>query len=79
MTTLKRIRVATDFGEASETALPYGRNLPRGFGAKLDVVHVAENVLARAIGIDGYIAACLEIQGDVDDAVRISARVAGER
>ena len=38
MMTLKRILVATDFGEAAEAALAYGRELARTFGARLDVL-----------------------------------------
>ena len=47
MVVLKNILVATDFGEASDAALMYGRDLARTFGARLRVLHVAENVLIR--------------------------------
>jgi nucleotide-binding universal stress UspA family protein len=45
MILLKNILVATDFGDASDVALTYGRDLARTFGASLRVLHVAENVL----------------------------------
>jgi len=44
MSGLRRILVATDFGEASATALAYGRAIARRYGASLDVLHVTENV-----------------------------------
>ena len=47
MMTLERILVATDFGEASDTALAYGRELARRFGATLHVLHVVDDVAAR--------------------------------
>ena len=47
MVTLKRILIATDFGEAADVAFAYGRELARKFGASLDVLHVVDNVLAR--------------------------------
>ena len=47
MITLKNILVATDFGEASDTALAYGREFARRFGATLHVLHVVDDVAAR--------------------------------
>ena len=49
MIALKKILVATDFSEPSDAALAYGRELARTFGATLDVLHVADNVLTRAL------------------------------
>jgi nucleotide-binding universal stress UspA family protein len=68
MVTLKRILVATDFGEAAEVAFAYGRELARAFGATLDVLHVADNVLARGFAVEGYVAAYPELQRDVEEA-----------
>ena len=68
MVTLKRILVATDFGEAADVALAYGRELARSFGAALDVLHVADNVLSRGFAGEGYMAAYPELQRDVEDA-----------
>ncbi len=70
MISLKRILVATDFGEAAEAALCYGRELARAFGARLDVAHVVENVLARGFGADGYVASYPDLQQDVEQAAR---------
>jgi nucleotide-binding universal stress UspA family protein len=70
MIALKKILVATDFGEPSEAALAYGRELARSFGAQLTVLHVAENVAARAYGADGIVFVEPELQHDVDAAAR---------
>jgi nucleotide-binding universal stress UspA family protein len=68
MIALKRILVATDFGEAADAALAYGRELARAFGAQLDVLHVADNVLTRGFGADGYVAVYSDLQHDVEAA-----------
>ena len=70
MITLKNVLVATDFGEASETALQYGRDLARTFGASLHVLHVADDVRARAAGVEGYAVDFSEIQSEVEASAR---------
>ena len=70
MVTLKRILVATDFGEASEVALAYGRELARTFGARLDVLHVAEDIYARVFAADGYIAPYPELQREIEEGAK---------
>ena len=47
MIAVKKILVPIDFGEASDAALVYGRNLANAFGADLHVMHVAENLFLR--------------------------------
>jgi nucleotide-binding universal stress UspA family protein len=47
MIALKHVLVATDFSEASDAALRYGRELARAFGATLHVVHVVEDISGR--------------------------------
>ena len=69
MILLKKILVATDFGEASGAALEYGRDLARSYGATLHVLHVAENLFARYID-DGAIAYLPQVQSDVENAAR---------
>lgn len=70
MITLKRILVATDFGEPAEAALNYGRELARAFKANLDVLHVCENVLTRGFGVEGYVATYPDLQRDLEEAAR---------
>ena len=53
MITLKKVLVATDFSAPSEAALAYGRELARSFGAALSVVHIVDDIIARAYGVDG--------------------------
>lgn len=70
MIALKNVLVATDFGEASDAALNYGRALAAQFDATLVVLHVCENVLTHAIGGEAYVAVFPDIQRDVEDAAR---------
>jgi len=70
MIALHRILVATDFSEPSDAALLYGRALARTFGAELEVVHVADNVLTMTVGVEGYVAVLPQLQKDVEDAAR---------
>src|SRR6185295_9108222 len=54
MIALKQILVATDFSEASDAALLYGRQLARAHGATLHLLHIVGNVaseMASPIGI----------------------------
>jgi nucleotide-binding universal stress UspA family protein len=44
MIAIKNVLVATDFSPGSETALAYGREMARTFGARLHVLHVVEDV-----------------------------------
>jgi universal stress protein A len=48
MIMMNAVLVATDFGETSNAALVYGRNLARTFGARLHVLHVAQRMSATA-------------------------------
>jgi nucleotide-binding universal stress UspA family protein len=47
MVLLKNILVATDFGDASDAALAYGRDLSCRFGATMHLLHVAENIFVH--------------------------------
>jgi len=67
MIVIRNVLVATDFGEPSDVALAYGRELARAFGATLHVLHVAENLAARAAA-DAYPMTLPDMQRDVEDA-----------
>jgi nucleotide-binding universal stress UspA family protein len=47
MITIKNVLVATDFSPSSENALVYGRELARQFNARLQVIHVLNNVYTQ--------------------------------
>lgn len=70
MISLKNILIATDFGEAAEVALNYGRTLATTFGATLHVVHVTENVYARAFGAEAYVPMSPDLQEEIDESAR---------
>lgn len=70
MITLKNILVATDFGQASETALAYGRQFARSYGSTLHVLHVVENVFTATFGVEGYVTNVAALQREVEDAAR---------
>jgi nucleotide-binding universal stress UspA family protein len=69
MIALKKILVATDFSEAADAALAYGRALSRAFSAELHVVHVAADVYVR-LGGDAYVAVLPEMQREVEQEAR---------
>jgi nucleotide-binding universal stress UspA family protein len=48
MIKIANVIVATDFGPAAKSALDYGRDLARTFGAKLHVLNVIENPMPWA-------------------------------
>jgi|SRR6185436_2305756 len=66
MIALKNILVATDFGEAADSALAYGRELAQRFDATLHVLHVAENVYVTAFGAETYASFAPDLQRDIE-------------
>ena len=70
MMTIKNILVATDFSDTSTAALAYARELAHAFNGTLHVLHVTGNVVAEAIGIEGYTTDWVALQREVDDAAR---------
>ena len=65
MINLKKILVATDFGEAADAALAYGQALARSFGATLHVIHVVDDLFTRVAG-EGYVSVLPELQRDLE-------------
>ncbi len=68
MIAMKNVLVATDFGEAADTALSYGRELAARFGATLHVLHVAENVYITAFGAETYASFAPDLQRDIEES-----------
>jgi nucleotide-binding universal stress UspA family protein len=69
MIAIQNVMVATDFGEAANAALRYGRALAGRFGATLHVVHIVEPSFA-GFGVETYV----PLLPDVDGALEESAR-----
>jgi nucleotide-binding universal stress UspA family protein len=69
MIALKKILVATDFSEAADAALSYGRALARAFGARLHVLNVVDDMYLR-LGGDAYAAVLPDLQQDVERQAR---------
>jgi nucleotide-binding universal stress UspA family protein len=67
---LKDVLVATDFSKASQAALAYARELAYAFNATLHVLHIADNVKAGPIAIEGYNTDLAALQQEVDEAAR---------
>ena len=71
MVTLKNILVATEFGEASNAALTYGRTLATSFGATLHVLHVTQDLyLMAAAGVEGYVGLAPDVQEEIERSAR---------
>jgi nucleotide-binding universal stress UspA family protein len=93
MITLTHILVATNFGEAADAALIYGRALATGFGASLDVLHVVDNPFLHASVADPlrqinrrltdedhrtlHVRAVMEVSGAPANVIVEHARTAG--
>jgi nucleotide-binding universal stress UspA family protein len=69
MIKISNVLVATDFSEASDPALKYGREFARTFGAVLHVLHVVENAMtwtgAEVVGVD-----FARLQADIEEGAR---------
>ena len=70
MVTLKKILVATDFGEPSAAALRYGRALAAAFGGALHVLHVSEDRSVTGVDVNGFASLPPEILEDIERAAR---------
>jgi nucleotide-binding universal stress UspA family protein len=68
MVAIKNILVATDFSEPSGVALAYGRDLARNYNARLHVLHIVEDVMARYATEAGYFMPSM--QEDLEKAAR---------
>jgi nucleotide-binding universal stress UspA family protein len=66
----KNILVATDFGEAADAALTYGRALAGRFGATLHVLHVAQNIYLNTFGAENYAALAPDLLRHLEEDAR---------
>lgn len=70
MIALKNVLVATDFGEASDAALAYGRDFARTFGATLHVLHIVDDVMARMVSTEAYTFDFFTLQQEIEASAR---------
>src|SRR5262245_23437520 len=72
MLALNNVLVATDFSEVADEALRYGRTLARQFGANLHVLHVAQSLMATAVGGEAYVNSgqIADVQRQIDESAR---------
>jgi nucleotide-binding universal stress UspA family protein len=69
MIRIKNVLVATDFSEPSAIALEYGREFARTYGAKLHLIHVAEDLQWR-YAADMTTAYLIDAQKDLEASAR---------
>ena len=70
MLSIKSVLVPTDFSDASETALTYGRGVAEAFGASLHLVHVMEDLLAHAWAAEVYVASAPNLREEIEKESR---------
>jgi nucleotide-binding universal stress UspA family protein len=70
MIALNKVLVATDFGEAADSALSYGRALARSFGAELHLLHVTDDVRLTAGVAEFYVPVDANLQAQIEDAAK---------
>jgi nucleotide-binding universal stress UspA family protein len=70
MISLKNILVATDFSEAADAALTYGRSLAGAFGATLHVLHVVDPSYLPIPGVEAYAGITPDLQAQAEEAER---------
>jgi nucleotide-binding universal stress UspA family protein len=72
MIAIKDVLVPIDFSPGSDTALTYGREFARTFGATLHTLHAVEDVYVQLMMAGGAIGgtAAAEIQRDLENAAQ---------
>ena len=70
MLSLKTVLVPTDFSDASESALRYGKAMAEAFGASLHVVHVMEDLLAHAWAAEVYVSSMPQLRDEIEKESR---------
>jgi nucleotide-binding universal stress UspA family protein len=69
MIRIQNVLVATDFSDASDAALTYGREFARTFNATLHVLHIADSVYTQYVG-ENYTAVLPDVQREVEKAAQ---------
>jgi universal stress protein A len=70
MIRLEKILVPTDFSDASECALRYGRAMAAAFHAHLHVLHVMESLIAHAWAAEVYVSAMPNLRDEIEREAR---------
>ena len=68
MIAIRNILVATDFGEAADSALSYGKELAGRFGATLHLLNVVENFYVTTFGAETFAAFVPDMQRELENA-----------
>jgi nucleotide-binding universal stress UspA family protein len=71
MLSIKSVLVPTDFSDASEAALNYGKSMADAFGAALHLVHVMEDLLAHAWAAEVYVASAPNLREEIERESRL--------
>jgi len=69
MIAIKNVMVATDFGQAADAALRYGRELAGRFGATLHLAHVMETSYV-GFGVETYVPPLPDVEGELEESAR---------
>lgn len=69
MIKIANVLVATDFGDAAASALAYGREFARAFGARLHVLHVVENPMMW-VGPESAAVDLVQVEKDLEAAAQ---------
>ncbi len=80
MIKLTNVLVPTDFSEASDAALKYGKALAGAFGARLHIIHVIEEPYGQPWAVEayGFSLAALQDEWVKDAQSRLAASVTDE-
>ena len=67
---VNRLVVASDFSESADAAFLYGRELAIRFGARVHLLHVAQDIDINMIGAANYPSRAPAIQNQIEEDAR---------